>query len=245
MKHSTILLMAAAMTAITADAAGTESHLTETAPAEMYYYMGEADMEKTNFDNPPQHIPDMCFRISYAEGKAYLYNFFSVFDPKNAYIETDIIDNKIILPTGWVYTQSTGSYGQVSRFCKDSEGNWGLDATNQDVVFNIAEDGTITEDDPETKFGLMVFFNDDDLAGYEYPMVIYDNLTLKPVDIQANEPGPDATFLEYHRGVEYAFDETELHQVITAARDGNNYYFKNLYDDKGQHRHGFLGQRHI
>ena len=182
-----------------------------------YYYIGD----------DPTHIENVCYKINFDDNKAYVFNLFSVFDPIAEYIEADIIDNNILIPTGFIYKDLGYALVKVKRFYQDSNNQWIMDNDNNPVVFTINQDGTISENDPDVMIGLITFFEEDDWM----ESAIFDNYYFSPSLIDNLELPQNVTDIKtYRRYNEYAEDETYLNYVIEIARDGNDFYFRGLYD---------------
>lgn len=217
------LLMLSAFSIVRAD---NDSPFVSVAPGEQnlyncafdaYYYIGDY----------PTHIENVCYKINFDSNKAYLFNLFSVFDPITEYIEADIIDNNIFVPTGFVYKDLGYALVKVKRFYQDSNDQWVMDNENNPVVFTINENGSISENDPKVMIGLVTFFEEDDWM----ESAIFDDYFFSPSNIEnLNLPDNVTDIKTYRRYNEYTEDETYLNYVIEIARDGNDFYFRGLYD---------------
>lgn len=225
-----LFLLFAAFVAVLSAKAETTRPIVTTAPGEESIYRGEV-MAARALDGDVTKLDEIYYRINFDGDKAYIYNLFSISDPVGEYVVADIVDNKIYVPTGFVYRDLGYIVVMVKRFVKDSSGEWAIDNGDEPVIWTIEEDGVISDKDKDVKMGLVFYIVGDD----EDPgsiSCLFDDISLYPADITTTElPANVVDCREFRRYVNYEMEGDYTNMVIKVARDGNDFYFKNLYND--------------
>lgn len=172
-------------------------------------------------------LKNLCYKINFADNKAYIYNLFSVQDPVGEYVTCELEDNKIYLPTGFVYRDFGYGVAKVMKFYLDENDNWTMDTDNSPIIWNINEDGSISENDPNVVMALVSFYDE-----YDYwETAVFEEISMQPAVIDNMDLPENITDIKYYRRFnEYVYDETYLNTVFEIASDGNDFYFKGLYD---------------
>ena len=206
-----------------------ERPMVQTAPGEEKLYNAEFMAFHDLFD-PGTLLDNLCYKINFDGNKAYIFNLFSVEDPSIEYVVCDFNDNKISIPTGFVYRDFGYASAFVKRYYKDSEGNWTMDNDNNPVVWNVDADGNIKSADADVMLGLVTIYDGEE----DDPWIsaLFSNFVLQPASISNLELPDNVTDIQsYRRYVNYEYDETWINNVVEVAKDGNDFYFKGLYAD--------------
>ncbi len=227
---TSLLLLAVASLPCLAQGESEGSPIYDSAPGtEKYYNTRFSIASMFSSMNNMQEIDEVCYRISYDGDNAYIYNLLSVGDFLEKYVKCDVVDNQIIIPTGFIYKDQGYAQGIVRRVVKNDEGKWSFDYDNNPVVWTIESDGTIKDTNPDEAIGLELLYPEDD---YAFEKTIMDNFILNPWTFDANEPPAGAEVMEFRREVEYEVDMTTRNEVMKVAKDGDTYYFQGLVDDE-------------
>ena len=201
----------------------------ETAPGKESTYKAEIIAQHFLGDEEVK-LDEIFYSINFDGDKAYVYNLFSVSNPEKLYVAADVVNNDIYIPTGFVYKDLGYGKAVVKQIVKDSEGEWVIGNSDDPIVWNIQEDGTIKENDPDVRLGLIFEFNDNDVLAAE--LCIFDDITLTPSELTGAElPSGVSEISEFRCYVNYELEETYVNKMVQVARDGNDFYFKGLYDD--------------
>lgn len=203
------------------------SPIIESAPGETKMYNASLEAS-TGFENPFTHLDDICYRINFDGDKAYIFNLFSVYLPKDFYVEADLTGNEIRIPTGFVYEDIQGMMLlTLKRFIRDSEGGWSIDDSDQDLVWTVEEDGTIFDANSDVAFGLVRSYVGMDVF---WETCVFDEITLSPTVVNTGLQENVTDIKEYVKFTDYdIFGESFTNKMMTVARDGDDFYFKGLY----------------
>lgn len=206
-----------------------DSPIVSSAPGETQLY--KAEVEAANgFSKPFTHLDEICYRINFDGDKAYIFNMLSIYLPKDFYVVADVVGNEIRIPTGFVYEDRQGIMElRLKRFLLNSNGNWSIDDSDADIVWTIESDGTIRENDPGSAFGLVTYYVDED--DFFWESCVYEDLMLSPTTITTELPENITDVKDYRRFTDYGFNgESFVNEIIKVARDGDDFYFKGLYN---------------
>lgn len=205
------------------------SYITDKAPGSALTYKAEFSVAHSASDaDNTEYIDEVCYRICFDGDKAYIYNLFSITDTQKKYFIAEVRDKEIHIPTGYIYNQNDYAYSTATRYIK-KDGAWVADTDNGDVVWTIGDDGTIRELDPDVQLGSVVTYKGYDDMSYEAGLI--DRIVLVPVTLESVVPPATAQILEFRRDCYYEFDDMTTVKVVSCARDGNDFYFRNLFSD--------------
>lgn len=232
-----LFLLVASLLVVSSAIAEEMSPVVETAPGEESIYKADLKAERYIGDNATQ-LDEILYRINFDGDKAYIYNLFSVSNPENFYIMADVLDKDIYIPTDFIYKDMGYAAAIVKRIVKDSEGVWMIGKSDDPIIWHIQEDGTIKDDDTDVKMGLVLYFYDENDPGKldendpGMELCIFDDICLSPAEITGLElPSGVTESMDFRCYMNYELDETYMNNMIQVARDGNDFYFKGLYDD--------------
>lgn len=231
------ILLIAVLSAFSYAMAEEMSPVVETAPGVESLYKADVAAQRY-IDDQVTQLDEILYRINFDGDNAYIYNLFSVSNPEDFYVTADVVDNDIYIPTGFVYKDMGYAAAIVRRIVKDSEGEWMIGKSDDPIIWHIQEDGTIKDEDPDVKMGLVFYFYDEEEPGKldendpGLELCIFDDICLSPADLTGLElPSGVTESMDFRCYVNYEMDETYMNNMIHVARDGNDFYFKGLYDD--------------
>lgn len=200
------------------------------APGEESIYKVECNAV-SNRDPQGTNLDELCYRINFNEDKAYILNLFSVMQPLEEYVVADFVDNEISIPTNWIYsTSGKYAYYKVKRFVRNDSGEWEKDNTDTPVVLTRDENGVIRSKDTNVGIGLVEYMADED-ENEGYLICCFSKMQFQPTEITGISIPDGAVRYTYRRFVNYSLEESYINSIIEVAEDGNDFYFKGLFNN--------------